>query len=220
MNYFKTKAGTELPFLDLRGKKYIQVAHRLVWFREEYPNANIETEIVKIEDHFALFRATISQTYVETMPDGSQKTHYICLANAHGREDAKHFPDFIEKAETKAIGRALALCGYGTQFAPELEESHRVVDSPLPTTSKNAPLLSDQKKNDAQPPKDSPLVRHPAKGVMVTEPQRRLIFKLATDKGLSQDQLKDRIKTKFKIESSKDLTIGQATELIDELKAM
>jgi hypothetical protein len=43
-------------------------------------------------------------------------------------EKAVSFPDFIEKAETGAIGRALAALGYGTQFAPELNEEHRIVD--------------------------------------------------------------------------------------------
>ncbi|HTD18454.1 MAG TPA: hypothetical protein VK667_02885, partial [Ktedonobacteraceae bacterium] len=38
---------------------------------------------------------------------------------------------YIEKAETGAIGRALAALGYGTQFAPELNEEHRIVDSPV-----------------------------------------------------------------------------------------
>ena len=40
--------------------------------------------------------------------------------------------DYFEKAETKAIGRALAMLGYGTQFAPELDEAERVVDTPQP----------------------------------------------------------------------------------------
>ncbi len=46
-------------------------------------------------------------------------------------EKAASFPDFIEKAETGAIGRALAALGYGTQFAPDLDEAHRIVDSPV-----------------------------------------------------------------------------------------
>jgi hypothetical protein len=33
-------------------------------------------------------------------------------------EKAASFSDFLEKAETGAIGRALAALGYGTQFAP------------------------------------------------------------------------------------------------------
>ena len=43
------------------------------------------------------------------------------------------FADYLEKAETRAVGRALAMCGYGTQFAPELEERERIVDSPVKT---------------------------------------------------------------------------------------
>jgi hypothetical protein len=53
-------------------------------------------------------------------------------------ETRDDFADFVEKAETGAIGRALAMCGYGTQFAPELSEgdleSGRIAyaDSPQP----------------------------------------------------------------------------------------
>lgn len=119
-DYFKTPKGTELPFLNLKGKKYLQVMHRLVWFREEHKNASIETSFVKLEENYAIAKAVISFGNGETM------------AIAHGREDAKHFIDFIEKAETKAIGRALALCGYGTQFASELDEGERLADSPIP----------------------------------------------------------------------------------------
>lgn len=38
---------------------------------------------------------------------------------------------------TGAIGRALAMCGYGTQFAPELEEGPRLADSPYPVGGGN-----------------------------------------------------------------------------------
>jgi hypothetical protein len=42
------------------------------------------------------------------------------------------FPEFMEKAETGALGRALALIGYGTQFcADDLDEGDRIVDSPV-----------------------------------------------------------------------------------------
>jgi ribosomal protein S27AE len=37
----------------------------------------------------------------------------------------------MEKAETGSVGRALSLCGYGTQFASELEEGQRIVDAPI-----------------------------------------------------------------------------------------
>ncbi len=50
-------------------------------------------------------------------------------------EKACSFPDFLEKSETCAVGRALAELGFGTQFvADELEEAHRIVDSPVAVT--------------------------------------------------------------------------------------
>jgi hypothetical protein len=123
MNYFKTKAGTELPILQLKGKDYLQVAHRLVWFREEHPTWTIETEFLKLEDKFAIAKATIKN-------DAGQ-----IMATGHKREDASHFADFMEKAETGSLGRCLAYIGYGTQFcADELDEGERLADAPVPVT--------------------------------------------------------------------------------------
>ncbi len=54
------------------------------------------------------------------------------MATATGSETKKDFEDFLEKAETKAVGRALAMLGYGTQFTgEELCEGNRIVDSPI-----------------------------------------------------------------------------------------
>lgn len=119
MNTFKTKKGTELPVMSLKGKDYLQVAHRLVWFREEREEWTIETSFLELNENFAIAKAIISDQ------TGRVK------ATAHKREDQKHFADYMEKAETGAIGRALALVGFGTQFAPELDEEDRVVDSPI-----------------------------------------------------------------------------------------
>lgn len=115
----KTKAGTLLPLLDLKGKPYLQVAHRLVWFREEHPDWTIMTHAEEITLDHARYRATICT------PEGR------AIATATKYEDKKGFPDFIEKAETGSVGRALAMCGYGTQFAPELAEGDRLADAPV-----------------------------------------------------------------------------------------
>lgn len=122
MKTFKTPKGTELPLADIKGKDYLLVPHRVVWFREEYPFGRIQTMMAEASDKHAMYRATIAVPW---------DNDYRILATATKREDASHFPDFHEKAETGAIGRALALCGYGTQFAHELEEGDRIVDAPL-----------------------------------------------------------------------------------------
>lgn len=133
MKTFKTPKGTEIYLINLKGKEYLEVKYRLVWFREEHPDWSIETEFVERGDTRAVAKATIKDA-----------TGRI-LVTSHKIEDKAHFPDFAEKAETGSIGRALALLGYGTQFAAdELDEGSRIVDSPAqpvrkPVTKKNTP---------------------------------------------------------------------------------
>lgn len=117
---FVTPKGTQLPLLKLQGKDYLQVMHRLLWFREDHPDWNISSFIIESNDKYAVCRTIIT--------DSDQRP----IAQSHGREDYGHFKDYIEKAETKSVGRALGICGYGTQFAQELDEEHRIVDSPAP----------------------------------------------------------------------------------------
>lgn len=136
MTTFKTPKGTELPFLNLKGKNYLQVMHRVQWFREEHPDYMIETEPVALTETHAIFKAIIR--------DAGGKA----LATGHKREDQKSFPDYMEKAESGAIGRALALCGYGTQFAQELEEGPRIVDSPAPSREAKAASIERKKPSD------------------------------------------------------------------------
>ena len=115
--------------MSLKGKDYLQVAWRLVWFREDHPNWGLETAALNVDEKGALFCAKI---YDE---NGN------LISSGHGSETPRDFGDFIEKAETKAIGRALAMLGYGTQFAgPELDEGERIVDSPIDRGVKVAPV--------------------------------------------------------------------------------
>lgn len=104
---------------DIKGKAYLEVKWRLVWFREEKPTWSLETELVSVNEKGALFKALVK--------DDTGRV----IATAHKSETPQGFADFIEKAETGAVGRALALVGYGTQFAPDLEEGNRLADSPV-----------------------------------------------------------------------------------------
>lgn len=110
----------EEHLIELKGKKYLQVMWRLVWFREVHPDWGIDTQALELTDDKAIFKAVI------TDESGLQKSV------GHGSESKKDFGDFIEKAETKAVGRALAMCGFGTQFVgEEFDEGERIVDSPV-----------------------------------------------------------------------------------------
>ena len=98
--------------------EYLETKWRLVWLRAEHPDAVIETELVELSSTHAVFRARVS------IPGGGSATGY-------GSETADDFRDYIEKAETKALGRALAALGYGTQFTPEFDDSDSIADSPV-----------------------------------------------------------------------------------------
>lgn len=128
---FKTPKGTELPLLNLKGKDYLQVMHRLVWFREEHPLWSVETSFETLTDKYAVAKAIVRDEMGRL------------LSTAHKSETTQGFADFLEKAETGAIGRALALCGYGTQFcADELDEGDRLADSPAPARAALRPVVS------------------------------------------------------------------------------
>lgn len=102
------------PYIrQLRGRggggDYLDVKWRLLWLRKEHPDAEIVTELVQFDPQMAIFKATV------TVPTGGKATGY-------GSETASDFPDFIEKAETKAIGRALNALGYGAQFGERSDD--------------------------------------------------------------------------------------------------
>lgn len=121
--------------MTLKGKDYLQVAWRLVWFRDAEsgcPGYGIETELLEHGDDWAVFRCRITDQNGRVISTG------------HGSESRKDFGDYLEKAETKAVGRALAMLGFGTQFAAdELDEGERIVDSPI---ARNAKALGEAKK--------------------------------------------------------------------------
>jgi hypothetical protein len=129
-------------------KDYLPVQWRLVWFRDMCPQGTIDTE----ELEYNLDREIEAEGYVWNAEKrrsekvlkkakGYARYRAVVTDGKGGRatgtksESAVNFADFGEKAETGAIGRALAALGYGTQFAPELNEEHRIVDSPVERTS-------------------------------------------------------------------------------------
>ena len=112
---------------NFNGKDYLEVKWRIMWLRSEHPDARITTEVVQHNEEagFALFRAEVE------VPNGGRSTGW-------GSETVRDFHDYIEAAETKALGRALASLGYGTQFCQDYDFSAnarpgtaQVVDAPV-----------------------------------------------------------------------------------------
>jgi hypothetical protein len=100
---------------------YLEVKWRLMMFRDRYPHGTIETEEIclDLERGYARYKATVA--------DGEGGT-----ATGYGTETQADFADFCERAETRALGRALAVLGFGTQFVgQDLTEGDHVADAPV-----------------------------------------------------------------------------------------
>jgi hypothetical protein len=150
----KSKQGTQ---------DYLEVKWRIAWFRSVYPHGTIDAEEIQVD----LDREVSAEAYVwnaekrrsekvTKQAKGYARFRAIVANGEGGRatgtksENAANFPDYIEKAESGAIGRALANLGFGTQFTgDELAEHDRVVDAPVNNTapSGNAPITDQQRES-------------------------------------------------------------------------
>jgi hypothetical protein len=105
------------------GKLYLPAAYRIVWFRDECPDWGIETILLEggVADGYATVQAKVYNAEGRLIASGIKT------------ETKQDFPaGWVEKSESGAISRALAVAGFGTQFMPELDDDgHRPADSPL-----------------------------------------------------------------------------------------
>jgi len=111
------------------GRIYLPAAQRIVWFRDECPDWGIETRLLEggQEAGFATVQAVVTNEAGRVVATGIKT------------ETRQDFPaGWVEKAETGAIARALAVAGFGTQFAPEMDEGG-LADSPQAGSRAGAP---------------------------------------------------------------------------------
>ena len=209
---------------DLNGRDYLEVKWRLLWLRTEHPDAVVETELVKHEAGLALFRARVA------VPGSGE-------ASGWGSETADDFEDFIEKAETKALGRALAALGYGTQFCEDFDfsaegrETRERPDASARTKPSangrsgraprrprvvDAPVTRPERSSDLQP-RNLKVVRD-RNGDAATAPQVMAIYSIARGQAtLGEAGVDERCRSTYGC-SPAELSKRQASEFIDLLR--
>jgi len=182
---------------DIKGKPYLPVQWRLVWFREEHPDWTIETQISSQFENGAIMKAQIK--------DETGKV----ISQAHKMETKAGFGDYLEKAETGAIGRALGMTGYGTQFSPDLDEGDvRIVDAPISNTTSKATKKPVEASSE------------PHTGLLASPKQLKFIKDLYAQKELNSEAMTKLLGNKYKVKLHSELTKAQASEWIEHVQGI
>lgn len=130
-----------------RKSDYLPMQGRILWFHGENSRYTIETRPLTIDFNQEIEGEKWEGTsgnrkkvpvivkgaavFTATVTIYSESGEVIIKTSGTKMETKLDFPDYVEKSETGAIGRALALAGYGTKFALEFREDDRLVDSPV-----------------------------------------------------------------------------------------
>lgn len=130
--------------IDIRGKKYVLVSDRILYFNETYPNGSIMTDLISApSDELVIMRATI-------FPDVKEVNRFFrAYSQATWGEGAVNRTAALENCETSSVGRALGFMGIGviTSIASVDEINKAQTQTPY---QKKAELRRDPKFQEAK----------------------------------------------------------------------
>ena len=96
---------TKLKTVNIKGKEYVEVNERLIYFRKTYPNYSLTSEVLEKTDKSILILATISDDEGKVIATG--------MAEEEKGSTFINKTSYVENCETSAWGRALANFGIG-----------------------------------------------------------------------------------------------------------
>lgn len=94
--------------IEIKGKKYVQVADRVLYFNETYKNGSIQTELISdpTSERIVIKAVVIPdvENFTRTFTSYAQEVIGDGMVNKNAA---------MENADTSAVGRALAMMGIG-----------------------------------------------------------------------------------------------------------
>ena len=96
---------TKLKTINIKGKKYVEVNERLKYFRSNYPNYSLVSEITHIDSEMVVVKSDIINENGKVLASG----------HAHEEKSASFInkTSYVENCETSSWGRCLANFGIG-----------------------------------------------------------------------------------------------------------
>ena len=175
------KANESIITTDIKGKEYAEVNQRIKAFRMVYPTGTIRTDMVSNENGVCIFRASVWDD-VNMLGSGT----------AYEKENSTFInkTSYIENCETSAVGRALAMAGFG-------------IDTSIASAEEVANAIANQDKPAKKTTKD----------IKVLPEQVEVIAN-----GCGSEENIQKLCEQHKVESLSDLTIEQASMIIKKLE--
>jgi len=95
--------------INIHGKQYVEVKERIKYFRENFKDWSLTSEVINLTEDRCVIKATIS----------NEKGRVIASGIAYESKGSSYInkTSFIENCETSAWGRALANIGIGLDVA-------------------------------------------------------------------------------------------------------
>jgi len=178
--------------IDIRGKSYVLVSDRVIYFNETYPNGVIKTKLLSDPS------ADMVVMKAQIVPDCEKPDRFFTgHSQAKWGEGMVNKTAALENCETSAVGRALAMLGIGVidsiASVDEIKKA-KIEDDPIMVVTKG---------------------QGNSEIALATEGQRKMIFAVAKEAGFDADKTKEIVKTNFNMDSFNDLTVVQAKLAID-----
>ena len=128
--------------VNIKGKEYITVNERLIYFRSQpqFKGWRISEDLVSLDDKEGLFKVTIIN------PDGFE----MAVAHAQEYRDSSYInkTSFVENGFTSALGRALGYLGIGINTAiASADEVQTAVKNQPEKKEDNRAWLNENQKN-------------------------------------------------------------------------
>ena len=97
----------KLKTINIKGKEYVEVNERLIYFRKNFPNYSLTTDVVEKTDQSITILASILNEEGRVLANG--------LAEEFKGSTFINKTSYVENCETSAWGRALANFGIGLE---------------------------------------------------------------------------------------------------------
>jgi len=166
---------TKLKTVNIKGRQYVEVNERLRYFRENYPNYSLTSEVIEKTDTSILIQAKI-------IYDG------VVLATGLAEEEKGstfiNKTSYVENCETSAWGRALGNFGIG-------------LDTSVASYDEVANAIKNQTTKAKAPVKTTKL-----KLVIEDDNWDKVLKYMAQNKALGLDKLVNNLEQKYSIKSS------------------